>query len=295
MRKKSRHVLFFIIVLAFVFCQASGCGAFTDYSGISIGNKAGISETIRDAMMARAYRVKVSYDAWTFDREKIEEAVAELVEGALYESADPKGGDYLRFQYGGYTLTHSVEKGLFKYKYRTLIVPHYYTTAEQEEEVDREIAEVIADFGFSAETPEIEKIRRVHDFICERTAYDTVHKHQGSSHIQSTAYGALIYRTALCQGYAVLACRLLKELGVECRVVTGEAFVDGERERHAWNIVRLGGVFYNMDVTLDDANNSYDWFMKTDETFASDHLREEKYLSDTFTLEYPMSREDYAN
>ena len=250
---------------------------------------------MRTAMKHRAYRIKITYDAQTFDREAAEELAAKLVDNAFYESDDPAGGDYLRYQYGGYQLTHSCEKGLFRYRYKAEIVPVYYTTSEQEETLDEEIARILEDFRFSQGAADLEKIRRVHDFICERTAYDMVHKHQGSSHIQSTAYGALIYRTALCQGYAVLCYRLLKELGIDCRIVTGEAVTEGKTERHAWNIVRVGDVFYNMDVTFDDVKGTYDWFLKSDRTFERDHTRDERYCSDEFCEQYPMSREDYWN
>ena len=289
------RIIFPVLASVMFLCGLCGCGAFTEYSGVSIGNKEEMSEAIRGAMMRRSYRLTVTYDARTFDRERTEEAIAELVEGALYESEDPEGGDYLRFQYGGYELTHSAEKGFFKYKYKAGIVPRYYTTAEQEMKVDEEIESVIAGFGLSAGASDSEKIRCVHDFICERTSYDRVHRHQGSSHIQSTAYGALIYKTALCQGYAVLCYRLLKELGVENRIVTGKLRRDGETERHAWNIVRVGDVYYNLDVTLDDANASDGWFLKSDGAFAADHTRDEQYSSDAFYEEYPMSREDYLN
>ena len=291
-----RRVFCLLLSVFVCLCSLCGCGAFTDYSGIQIGNPEEVSSAIRGAMMRRSYRIRVSYDAWTFDRSKTEAAIADLVEGAFYESDDPAGGDYLRFQYGGYELTHSVEKGLFKYRYHAGIIPVYYTTAEQEEELDEKIAEVIEGFGLAADAPDLEKIRCVHDFICRQTAYDTVHKRQaGSRHIQSTAYGALIYRTALCQGYAVLCYRLLKELGVENRIVTGQASVDGLSERHAWNIVRLGDEFYNLDVTLDDVNHSENWFLKSDESFSADHTRDQNYQTELFYEQYPMSKEDYVN
>ena len=291
----SRGCRVFCLLIAVIVCMGflSGCGS---YSGIRVGNREEVSEAIRSAMIRRSYRIRITYSAQTFDRSDTEALMAELMENAMYESEDPVGGDYLRYQYGGYRLTHSVDDGLFRYHYQAGIIPSYYTTAEQEEKVSEEIANVIENFGLAENASDLEKIRCVHDFICERTSYDTVHRHQpGSSHIQSTAYGALIYRTALCQGYAVLCYRLLKELGIENRIVTGQAQTEESSERHAWNIVRLGDAFYNMDVTLDDVNDSTDWFLKSDRTFSADHTRDEIYASDAFYDQYPMSQEDYQN
>ena len=59
------------------------------------------------------------------------------------------------------------------------------------------------------------KIRKVHDYLVDTLSYDSVHKDNQSSHGKTTAYAALKYHQVVCQGYAVLGYRLLKELGVE--------------------------------------------------------------------------------
>ena len=293
MNRSSDKKIGVVLITAFLLFSFAGCGDAADYNGIIVGNTEEIAASIRGAMIRRSYCVKVSYDARTSDSSGTEAIIADLVEGALSESSDPKSGDYLRYQYGGYTLTYSAEEGLLKYQYKAEIVPKYYTTAEQEARVDEEILRVIEAFGLDDNASELEKIRCVHDFICDCTSYDTVHRNRpGSGHIQSTAYGALIYGTALCQGYAVLCYRLLKELGVENRIVMGATDVTGSTERHVWNIVRVGDVFYNMDVTLDDVRGSKNWFLKSDETFSADHTRDVQYMTDEFCEEYPMSRED---
>ena len=76
-----------------------------------------------------------------------------------------------------------------------------------------------------------------------------------------TAYGALIDRTCVCQGYAALLYRLLLELGVDNRVLTGT----GNGGGHAWNIVELDDVYYNVDPTWDAGRTEYDYFLKCSE------------------------------
>ena len=203
------------------------------------------------------------------------ELADELMNMSLYESDAPDAGDYLRYQYGGYTLTYSEEKGFLKYKYLLKITPEYYTNADEEAVVDELVEEAILNSGLDENSTDYEKILWTHNFICDTVSYDTVHKHTpGSGHIQSTAYSALYYHTALCQGYAVLCYRLLKELGVDNRIVTGTATVSGEQQRHAWNIVKLDGSYYNLDVTMDDVDSAYDYFLKTDEIFDKNHTVE---------------------
>ena len=92
------------------------------------------------------------------------------------------------------------------------------------------------------------------------------------SHGKTTAYAALKYHQAVCQGYAVLTYRLLKELGIDCRIVMGDAIVEGVRERHAWIMVETEEGKRYMDPTLDDVYNCDTWYMKTEEEFARDHM-----------------------
>ena len=288
-----RFVLSVIFVFVLCLCLQAGCGAENPCSGIEIGNPEEISEAIRGCMIGRSWRVNITFRARTLNRDRIAEMMDALFQGALYESDDPKGGDYLRWQCGGYTLTHSVERKWFRYTYSSRIVPEYYTTAEQEAFVDDAVSGIIEGFHLSEDASEYEKVRCVRDYICDTVEYDKVHRHlTGSKHIQSTAYAALAYHTALCQGYAVLAYRLLKELGVETRIVTGTADVSGRPERHAWNIVRIGEVFYNLDVTMDDVTGSFQYFLKRDEAFQADHTRDAEFLTETFASEYPMASED---
>ena len=262
------------------------------YSHVSLENTKELSEGIRSAMQNRFWRIRIHFQARTQDRDSLEKLVDGLMEEAFSESADPRGGDYLRFQYGGYEWTRSMRKGFFFYRYQLGIIPEYYTTAAQEEAVDVRVKELIQ----GKTGTDYEKIRWVCDTICRTCRYDTVHKHMaGSRHIQSTAYGVLIGHTALCQGYAVCCYRLLKELGLDARVITGDALVDGIWERHAWNIVRIGDLYYNLDVTLDDVSGSRNYLLKSDAAFARDHRRDEKYRTGDFMRQYPMSGEDYGN
>ena len=291
MRKKILGIL--AGAMMFAGCLAA-VGIQRNYTGFHIENADEITEILRTAMLHRAAGVKITFQTSVPDDEKIDEIAAKLVSNAFYESDEPKGGDYLHYQYGGYELESSMEKHFLKYSYQLHILPVYYSTAGQEEKVDELVEGILADAGTVQAAGEYEKIRWVHDYICAQVSYDTVHKHMpGSGHTQSTAYGALVYHTALCQGYAVLCYRLLKELGVQNRIVAGEAEVSGRKERHAWNIACVDGVYYNLDVTMDDVSETDRYFLKSDAEFFIDHIRDEKYRSKEFYELYPMSEESY--
>ena len=78
----------------------------------------------------------------------------------------------------------------------------------------------------------------------------------------------MIART-VCAGYARAFQYLLQQLEIPCYYCTGNA-----GENHAWDIVRIGGEYYNVDVTWDDTEEiGYDYFNKTDAEFAPTHVR----------------------
>ena len=132
-----------------------------------------------------------------------------------------------------------------------------------------------------------EKIVGVYDWICENVTYDYEHLSDPDYILMRTAYGALINKSAVCQGYAVLLYRLLLELGIDNRVITGY----GNGGYHAWNIVELDGFYYNGDATWDatwhQAGWDYQYFLRSDEEFG-DHIRDEEYLTAEFNRKYPM-------
>ena len=85
-----------------------------------------------------------------------------------------------------------------------------------------------------------------------------------------SAYGAIINGKAVCQGYASLFYRMCREAGIPARIITGL----GNGGAHAWNIVKLDGAYYNVDVTWDDTEDSnYNYFNKSDSEYASTHRR----------------------
>ena len=63
-----------------------------------------------------------------------------------------------------------------------------------------------------------------------------------------TAYGALIEKKAVCDGYALAFNLLARRAGIPCLMVSG--MVDGYC--HGWNLVKVNGNLRYIDVTWDD-------------------------------------------
>lgn len=110
-----------------------------------------------------------------------------------------------------------------------------------------------------------EKEKYVHDALLDRISYNL------GAEMNQSAYSALVNGQTVCAGYARAFQYLMQQLGIPCYYCTGYA-----GESHAWNIVELDGEYYNVDTTWDDSGQGkYDYFNKTDEDYASNHMRQE--------------------
>ncbi len=82
----------------------------------------------------------------------------------------------------------------------------------------------------------------VHDYIAAKTMYD---RSFSGSHINDL-YGALVDRKAVCEGYAQAYQYVMQHYGIPASIVTSD------KACHAWNIVKIRGSWYHVDVTWDD-------------------------------------------
>ena len=100
---------------------------------------------------------------------------------------------------------------------------------------------------------DFQKELAVHDWIVEHGSYDqTVHNNPGHSGRTGyrDPYGILVGGYGNCLGYSTTFQLLMDLCDVECITVVGASF--DSMEDHAWNMVRLDGAWYCVDVTWDD-------------------------------------------
>ena len=126
---------------------------------------------------------------------------------------------------------------------------------------------------------EVQKVLAIHDYLTYNVDYDYDNYLAGTIPWESyTALGALKNGRAVCDGYAKAFRVLATAAGLEVKRVTGVANGGG----HAWNQVKVDGVWYNIDVTWDDPTwvgkkpnehmaNGYNYFLVSDATLEADH------------------------
>jgi transglutaminase-like putative cysteine protease len=270
MGKRLKFVLFLMILMLLVIILTitiyhSGKTVtrhftLSDKLELSITNANDIIETIHNGLANHAQSFTIKYRADGDYLNEASELADELVEYAMYNTDSPTEGDYVRYQYGGYKLSYSKTDTENVYEYELTITPIYYSTVDEENKVDDKVEEILEGLDLGKKTSDFEKISAVYDYVCSNVKYDHVHENNPHYYKDSTAYAALVKGYASCQGYAVAMFRLLKELGVECEIVTGMATNEsGNEEFHAWNRVLVDGEYYELDATWDAGKEEYEY------------------------------------
>ncbi|WP_128658194.1 transglutaminase domain-containing protein [Paenibacillus sp. 598K] len=184
--------------------------------------------------------------------------------------------DYIAYIVDSYQ--YSIQSWSQRAKIKMVI--EYRESIEQTAYVDARVATVLAEIiepGMNAH----QKVKAIHDWIVLNVAYD--------ESLQSyTAYEALSNGQAVCQGYSLLAYKLLRAADVPNRIVEGTV----DTGNHAWNLVNVNGAWYHLDTTWDDpvpdrpGEVSYAYYLKTDAAMRRDH---------GWTRSYPAATTTYAD
>lgn len=113
---------------------------------------------------------------------------------------------------------------------------------------------------------DLEKETAIYHWVVNSVDYDWTHQDVLAETPRSSyePYGGLVDRKAVCLGYAVTFQLLCDLAGVECITVPGAS--SNSRGDHAWNMVRVDGKWYCVDVTWDsnkrqqtDQGEAKDW------------------------------------
>ncbi len=97
---------------------------------------------------------------------------------------------------------------------------------------------------------DLDKIRTVHDYLVKNTTYDYSYYSRSDSH--DHLKNILVNHVGVCQGYSVAFYVFMKELGINCTLMLGDADNGSGSVGHAWNAVEIDGLWYFVDVTWDD-------------------------------------------
>lgn len=163
---------------------------------------------------------------------------------------------------------------------------NYSMDPDQAQARQQEIAEAVAGFmrGITDDMSEYDIALKIFETIISLVDYDTLKLEKSQklpyffSHNLRNIYGVFVEKKAVCAGYAKAFQYLTNRMGIECTFVGGI----GKDSPHAWNLIRLNGEYYYIDVTWDDHSDTkytffssqeitYDYFCVDSKTILRDH------------------------
>ncbi len=144
---------------------------------------------------------------------------------------------------------------------------------------------------------EPEKVKKIHDLICNKVDYNYEAVNNGILNVEQTeftqsAYSVLCMDKTVCAGYTQAFTWLCNAVDIDCFGVTGS--------NHGWNKVNVNDNWYNVDCTWNDGegigNISYWCYLISDSEIDNigGHVEEDKWYSylPICTLD---SGSDYSN
>ena len=93
---------------------------------------------------------------------------------------------------------------------------------------------------------EYEKVYVIYEYVTMNVDYDFDAEVLETLSLPHSCYASII-KKALCSGYSLLLYNMLLSVNIESRYITGHSGI----EYHAWNIVKLDNLYYNLDSTFD--------------------------------------------
>lgn len=98
---------------------------------------------------------------------------------------------------------------------------------------------------------------QLHDILADNITYDP-NWQSNTDYSTHSVYGAIVNGVAVCDGYSKAYQYLLGKCGITATIIESAAL------NHAWNLVQLGGDWYETDLTWDDSNGrSYTYYNLT--------------------------------
>ena len=253
------------------------------------------SDFIRQCMVERRSSVQFVYKIGKYTSKaqgkKLADAAFDKIwEKVFIETPNPDEGDYLYWNYGGAGGSYSGPVGSDYVTFEISV--DYLSTAAQEAQITNKVNSLLdKEFdGWETRSAAVNALD-VYDWILDNFDYD-------DSLTEHSTYGGMINGSTVCQGYATASYRLLREMGMDARLIASET--------HGWNIVKIGNKYYGFDATWGD--DLYEIFKGTeDEEFAryffllcseddlsyldsdGEHTRRAEYDTKEFHNRYPMS------
>ena len=114
----------------------------------------------------------------------------------------------------------------------------------KKKELDEALNNVIASVDTTG-LNDLQKALAYHDYLAAHTKY-ALQNDEYTKPLVNSVYGALVNNNTACEGYSGAYKLIMDRLGIETYMVLST------KANHAWNIIKIDGKWYYVDVTHDD-------------------------------------------
>lgn len=140
------------------------------------------------------------------------------------------------YYYIGNTLNYYVDDGVI-----VSFVPEYTETDKNKikdfhKKIESATEEIL--YYIDEDMTEFEKVMAVHDYMVLHYEYD--------ESLINYDISIMFTKTGVCQSYSYAFKHLMDTLDIDC------TFVSSEQMLHGWNLVKIDGCWYHIDLTWDD-------------------------------------------
>ncbi len=188
--------------------------------------------------------------------------------GYVFKVLDDVLEDHPEIFYFKYSGSSFYSDGWFQLKYR-----YYKDTIRQMSVLLEAKVDYVLSYVVHSGMTEFQKAKAIHDYLVLHTRYDIDNYYNDTiPPLSGSAYGILVLGTGVCDGYAKAYLLLTRRAGLHTVKVTGNV----DRGLHAWNIIRINGSYYQVDVTWDDpvpdsGGLRHKYFLISDSAMGQDH------------------------
>lgn len=301
------------------YSNPNGCYAFGDFLDANQkliydllveykGGLLGEQSYYNDDTTKPVFNITTEFPNYAFlvSKDTMQADVRSAVIGALSAAID----DFPEyFWLGGfaYSYTYSWDSNgkyfIKKFTFSVSIDTGSYASCDKVIECYNQLTAAVDSFDVKG-TTRYEKVKSIHDGICEMTTYT------GGVPMAHQPTGVFLNGQAVCEGYAEAFKLLCDRENIPCIIVVGT----GNGGAHEWNYVQMeDSKWYGMDVTWDDqgARVYYDYFLTGAESInavfgktkfgngtdtTGDHINSGTHFSNSdFALTYPtISTQSYT-
>ncbi|MEG0528548.1 MAG: transglutaminase domain-containing protein [Longicatena sp.] len=233
--------------------------ASKDQNEWEIGTTKELPEIFKYSLENYKKTITIRFKNGTYTIDELDQMIHSMLEDLMAE--------YPRLSYVSYKMTsygtvHPKVVMTFDYALDNIKLLKTYN-----ENLDRLLMDAI-ETCIKPDMKAIEREIALTDYLASHITYA-----QRDTNITHTVMGAMVDGIGVCDGYAKSIMYLLNSVGVPTLFITGTA--DGGP--HAWNLVKIDGSYYHLDLTWADSDESrigtfYNYLNETDDYMRLTHV-----------------------